>query len=85
MSINWKSGDLAFIPSEVMMLKISVSGSVRRFIKTSKPKNALILKPHADIGSHYEDKYCEVLYNGENWYVKNTDIYGERNVDCAIS
>ena len=85
MSVGWKSGDLAFIPSEVMMLKICDSGAVKRYVKTSKPKNALILNPYADIGSQYEDKYCEILYNGEKWFVKNTDIYGEKNVCNTIS
>jgi|TARA_R110000824_G_scaffold71132_3_gene182348 hypothetical protein len=84
MNIKWEAGDLAFIPAEVMILKVNKSGAVRKYKKTLKPKNVLILKPGVDLEMPTDEDYCEILYNGENWYVKNTDIYGEKDVNCAI-
>jgi hypothetical protein len=78
MRSDFKSGDLAFIPSEVMMLKICDAGAVKNYLKTSKPKNALILAVHEDTAPGF----TKVYYDGDVWFVKNTDIYGERNVDC---
>ena len=82
MIVPWKAGDLAFIPAEVMMLKIGVTGAVKRYKKTLKPKNVLIVKSSI---YHLGDGYCEILYNGESWFVKNTDIYGEKNVNSQIN
>ena len=73
MNVKWKAGDLAFIPAEVMIIKIGESGSVKRYKKTLKPKNVLILKPGSDLNMPSGGDYCEILYNGENWFVKNTD------------
>ena len=85
MNVIWKSGDLAFIPADVMMLKVGEAGSIKSYKKTLKPKNVLILKPSINLDMPSGDNYCEILYNGENWYVKNTDMYGERNVNCATN
>ena len=74
MNVNWEAGDLAFIPAEVMILKIGKSGIVKRYKKTLKPKNVLILKPGADLEIASGENYCEVLYNGEKWFVKDNDI-----------
>jgi hypothetical protein len=82
---RWQTGDLAFIPADVMMLKIGESGAVKRYKKTLKPKNVLIIKPETDVEVSSGENYCEILYNGEKWYVKKTDIYGEKNVNCATS
>jgi hypothetical protein len=78
----WEAGDLAFIPAEVMILKIGEAGAVRRYKKTLKPKNVLIVKSAV---SHKGDGYCEILYNGESWLVKKTDIYGERDVNSETN
>lgn len=83
MNINWQAGDLAFIPADVTIVKVGKHGTVKKSQKTIKPKNVLILKLSADI--EIGEDYYEVLYNGENWYVKDTDIYGEKNVNCSIN
>ena len=63
MNVNWEAGDLAFIPAEVMILKIGKSGIVKRYKKTLKPKNVLILKPGVDLEMPSGENYCEILYN----------------------
>ena len=82
MIVSWKAGDLAFIPAEVMMLKIGEGGAIKRYKKTLKPKNVLIVKSAAH---QLGDGYCEILYNGESWFVKNTDIYGEKDVNREVN
>jgi hypothetical protein len=65
------TGNLGYIPSEVLIVKINESGNVTRCEKTSKPKNVLILEPVIWGGGK---SYHEILYDGEKWFVSESDI-----------
>ena len=67
-------GNLGYIPAEVLIVKLDEAGIVTRYKKTFKPKSVLILKPGADLEIASGENYCEVLYNGEKWFVKDNDI-----------
>ena len=82
MSSEFKSGDLAYIPSEVTLVKICEEGAVKNYLKTSKPKNVLILDTEKQ---RHAPGFTKVYYDGDIWFVKNTDIYGGQDVNCKVS
>ena len=76
------TGNLGYIPSEVLIVKINESGNVTRCEKTSKPKNVLILDTEKQ---RHAPGFTKVYYDGDIWFVKNTDIYGGHDVNCKVS
>lgn len=74
------TGDLAYIPSNAMLVKFSKKGYTNAAIAhcfTEKPKIVLVINCDAEKG-------YEVIYNGDRWYVKKRSIYpineGDNNV-----
>ncbi len=64
-------GNIGYIPSEVLIVKLNESGNVTKCEKILKPKSVLILEPPLHSAGN---SYHEILYNGEKWFVKENDI-----------
>jgi len=63
-----KKGDLAYIPSEVMLYQYDYNqGSLSEYIKLTKPSSAVV------VGSSYNT--YSVLYNGQTWCVDAKHVY----------
>ena len=63
-----KKGDLAYIPSEVMLDQYDYNqGSLSEYIKLKKPSSAVV------VDSSYNT--YSVLYNGQTWYVGAQYVY----------
>ncbi len=63
-----KKGDLAYIPSEVMLYQYDdKQGSLSEYIKLKKPSSAVVVA--------YSYNVYSVLYNGQTWCVDARHIY----------
>ncbi len=63
-----KKGDLAFIPSEVMLKQFKKdSTALHKYHILKKPSSAVVLKQL--------DNYYEVLFKGESWIVRQASLY----------
>ena len=60
-------GDLVYLPSAVILTKMEGS-VVKGYVKTSKPASVLVIDESQHFG-HYK-----VMYDGEEWYVDNSDV-----------
>jgi hypothetical protein len=84
-----EKGELVYIPSSVTLYQfdenhesdhtaewiMEVQKPIKRYKKTEKPMNVLVL------GHVARGAYAEILYNSERWYVKAKDIFeiGEKS------
>ena len=78
-SASFSRGDLVYIPSEVILYQLSDDATCKKYHKMIKPRTLLLTNPSP---KESLDNWCEVLYNGEQWYVSNKDVYqliGENN------
>ena len=63
-----KRGDLAYIPSEVMLYQYDDNqGSLSEYIKLKKPSSAVVVD--------YSYNVYSVLYNGQTWCVDARHVY----------
>ena len=63
-----KRGDLAYIPSEVMLYQYDDNqGSLLEYIKLKKPSSAVVVD--------YSYNVYSVLYNGQTWCVDARHVY----------
>ena len=72
-------GDLVYVPSETILYQLSDDATCKKFHKMQEPQTLLLINPNP---KETLDKWCEVLYNGEQWYVSSGDVYrliGENN------
>jgi hypothetical protein len=69
----YKAGDLVYIPSEVTLTQPinEVGLTVRRFVTTERPVNAIVTAPLSP-GCHSQYK---VYVKGEHWYVSKCHVY----------
>tara|TARA_Y100000296_G_C5036242_1_gene187398 strand:- start:251 stop:457 length:207 start_codon:yes stop_codon:yes gene_type:complete len=63
-----KIGDLVYVPSDVTLFNESET------YKLKKPINLLI--------TGKKDSYYEVLYNGNPWYIENSNVYVLKEKIC---
>ena len=85
-----EKGELVYIPSSVTVYQFDdnhdpthaaewiaeVHKPVKRYRKTEKPMNVLVLG-HIGRGT-----YAEILYNSERWYVKAKDVFDIGEKPC---
>ena len=79
MKALFHTGDLVYIPSEVILYQLSDDQTCKKFHKMAEPSTLLLTNPKP---KETLDKWYEVLYNGEQWYVSSGDVYqliGENN------
>ena len=73
MNHSFEKGDLAFLPSDLMLLQFVEAkyspSAIKNFIKTEAPSHAIIVE------NETHSPYCTVLYNGERWWVPRQEIY----------
>ncbi len=62
-----KKGDLVYIPSEVKLVQFGDDGRISRYTKTEKPINCLV--------ENVEELNYRVIYKGERWSVKASNVY----------
>ena len=63
-----KKGDLAYIPSEVMLYQYDYNqGSLSEYVKLKKPSSAVVVD--------YTHNTYSVLYNGQTWFVDAQYVY----------
>ena len=61
-------GNLIYIPSDVILCKFDLKGGhISDYFKIKKPLHLLITE-------NLKDLY-EVLYEGERWFVKKSEVY----------
>jgi len=72
---NPGKGELAFLPSDITLLKFKSDNSspVDRWVKTDKPCHVLVVDKHDD------NTYTKVLYDGECWMARKQDLYPARS------
>jgi len=72
-----KKGDLIYLPSNVNLVKITRIGTrshIGDLLKLQKPKNVLFLGDTGEKPAGWSSsKYLKVLYDGEEWLVKEDD------------
>ena len=67
----FNSGDLVYIPSEVLLYSLGEDESISGWIKLSSPQNLLVTRVH--------EKYYEVYYKDEKWMVDKDKTYEVKN------
>ncbi len=79
-----KQNKLVYLPANVKLYQFTVSDSgrlpvaqrsVSRFHELEKPMNVLLLEK----GESPLNKYLQVLYNAEKWFVRAADVYEVRS------
>jgi len=78
-----KSGELAFLPSDITLLKYKIGSADRmgspvdKWVRTSRPCHVLVVEsaPPGLRGGIY----TEVLYEGEKWMARKIDLYPIRS------
>ena len=71
MNNHLENGDLAFLPSDITLIKLKEgisAGTVQSWIKTKNPCHVLVIEAKAD-------NYVEILYDGSRWLARPMDIY----------
>ena len=66
-----EDGDLAFLPSDITLIKLKkgkASGTVQSWVKTKNPCHVLVVNTEVD-------NYVEILYDGSRWLARPIDIY----------
>ena len=81
-----KKGELAFLPSDITLLKYKTynsiqlrnieSGSVDKWTRTNRPCHVLVVEPSPR--GFKAGMYTEVLYEGEKWMARKQDLYPAR-------
>jgi len=66
---SFKSGDLAYLPSQVKLVQSDNTGTPRAVHKTSKPQNVLI------VGDGHCPHELTILLDGEKWSVQASNLY----------
>lgn len=64
-----QKGDLVYVPSDVTMCKFDKNVVAYKYLKTEVPKSVLL------VGENVLDKWYPVLYNGEQWYVEERNLF----------
>ena len=79
---NIKKGELAFLPSDITLLKYK-SGSmdpmdipVDKWVRTDRPSHVLVVEPSPR--GLRGNIYTEILYEGERWMARKQDLYPAR-------
>ena len=63
-----KKGDLAFVPSEVVLKQFKEgTNALHKYHVLKKPSSAVVLKQL--------DNFYEILFEGESWIVNQTSLY----------
>jgi len=62
-----KSGDLIYVPSEVVLIS-EQNGVAENWIKLSEPKNLLV--------TDVNNKTYEVFFENQHWLVDKNKVYG---------
>ena len=68
-----RTGDMAYLPSEVRLMQYNDKGIVVRHCKTQKPQNVLITGQQ-EYSSSLKKMY-RVFFKGEQWFAKTEDLY----------
>ena len=71
MSKSLNSGDLIYVPSEVVLYSLDEGDSIKGWVKLPSPQNLLITRVHG--------KYYEVYYKNEKWMVDKDKTYEVEN------
>ena len=66
---SFKSGDLAYLPSQVKLFQSDNSGTPRAVCQTDKPQNVLI------VGAGKLPHELTILVNGQKWYTDTNNLY----------
>jgi len=66
---SFKSGDLAYLPSQVKLFQSDNSGTPRVVCQTDKPQNVLI------VGAGKLPHELTILVNGQKWHTDTINLY----------
>jgi len=72
---KFSEGDLVYLPSDIIMVQITHAPHgevIKRTSTTDKPTNVILLKNHDFVRNSFK---CEVLFNSERWFVRQSDLY----------
>jgi hypothetical protein len=62
-------GQLAFLPSDALLIQCSANGAVSTWRKLKEPRTLLVLNKEKD------SPYFKILYDGESWLARSQDLY----------
>ena len=63
-----REGNLIYVPTDVLLCKFDTDGKqINKYFKVEKPAHLLVTEDLRDL--------YEVLYEGDRWYVKKTEVY----------
>ena len=78
-----KSGELAFLPSDITLLKYkpasvdSMTTPVDKWVRTNRPCHVLVVE--SSPRGLKPGMYTEILYEGERWMARKQDLYPIRS------
>ena len=70
-----RKGDLAYVPSEVLLYQVRDEGSMKHYHKLSKPSSVVVI--NKEINAY------RVFFEGQTWFVDSKYLYPMEELDSG--